>query len=1362
MIQFKSIRQYTHLVDGIRFPQNRKEPFLLIYFSENSSFIDDYEKLNLKRIDVRYVIVPRTKIPISYLTPDIKNLYKSHSLLALSSNQKVPKGQNLVYDLSGFLNTIDISYKVTNYRQRAGFLIKNMLLKVLSSFPPNYQKVLLYSVDATKETKSLIDRKIFPLLLDLKKEEINYDHLIMNIINESSSNYRLLIKDKDFKFTRVKQFLKNIKLIDTEEEEHKKISLATSSIMRRIDGDVSPSNRSKIFAAIYDFFTKNKKEMDKVTYDLVDDNDAREIATASILYRTSGDIEKASRTAKSIPKAKKLLSLKVVDRQYADELLKPQKTETTSGDVVIQLSNAPKMVDNKSPEHLFEKRKIDFETNIKKDMANSFKVLKTKEVPLTYKSIKIIEKPTNMGELSRSDINTIEVTLTGMYNKKHVVQIDVPKISEDGTFLVNGRKKCLINQIVLNPISFPKQFDSKFESSYSTFHIWSKRTIREEYLEAYIGSYKLPLMILLAFSFGFKETLKLYNLTHKFEEERPKEEKYRSLVEPNKYIVFSGAKTKLQEELCQSFIHANISSFKIDKEFGTKEYFNDLIIKMSGRINSTFLIQSNLENIVDPVAKQVLINQQLPSNLDLIMKYMASKAVEGFTQKRNDVSNQRIRNSEILVHLAQKQILASYTEYKEQVLSGNKKATFELSPTKVLSEFINSEIVVDMEYANPVEEMATKTRISPVGKSIGGIPDKTAIQMEGRNVHTSMYGNIDTLDTPEGENVGIVQQLTVDAYITSARGLITPKGIKEGEDSGLLSTTAAQIPFVENNDGNRVMFGCNQQRQSVPLKNPATPSIQTGYESILTSVLSDAFIKRSPCNGKIKNITEDFISVTCTGGKTNKIDIVPVHLRSGAGKNTLSVFKPVVKVGQVVKNKQIIAEGSCITSGSIALGRTLCVAFMPYKGHNFEDGIVISESVVKKELLTSLHGIVEEVQIDKGDRIIKMVELGAETEKGEVLIRKTVGEIEQLIGYDEEEEGVDIIAGHYIKKSPGGKIVDIEVFSNLRESIFPELKPLVDRTRKRYKLKPKEKFTNRGENVKGVVIRFKVEQELPVMVGDKLTNRHGAKGIISLIEKDENMPISPTGDRIDIILNPVGIIGRMNVGQFYETYTGLISHELGRQIIKLNSKPKVVALLNQVLPKLDTTKNKEFSKGLISKFRGMSAAMFTKFMNQVKASGSMTILIPPFKAPAYKEILAALKVLKLKPGYKLRLPEYNTTTKYPVAVGYLYMLKLEHIGSEKLHVRSTGPITSKTFQPTAGKRKDGGQRMGELDTYSFISYNCPALLEEFFGPLSDDHVTKNEILSDIIQTGGAKYRPPKQAPVRDLLNSYFISLMIWR
>lgn len=1364
MIKFDSLRQYTHIVDGVRYPQNNKSPFIIVYFSENSTLLKDYSKLNIKLIDAKYVIIPVTKIPISRLNNEIKIGFKSLGLKVLSSTQKIPTGQNFILDLSIFLNSIDENYNPSNYRQRSGFLIQNILQKIFSSYPSNYRKVLLYSIDSTKELSEFINRKIFSVFMQLKDDQFYFDHMIFSNLNFNDSRHKLLIKDRKFKLSRIKNLLKNVKLINNEFEKEEEVKKVTNVIMSDINDIVEPKNKKKIKNSIQKFISLDKESREKLSDDIdnkksINKNISKELATAAILHQTNGNINKSKRIANSIPSEKKTIVLKNVDKKYADELLERKKPKTQSTDIIIQISNVEKAVGNKSPEHLFEKRKIDFEKNLKKDLTNSFKVLYNKEIPLKVTSVDIKEKISKKGELYPSDVSVVHVKLEDKRGKVHKIKLDIPNIQEDGTFKVSGRKKCLIHQLVLCPITFPKQYDSKFESSYSAFHINSKRTKRENHLQIFIGSYKLPISIVMFFSFGFEETLKQFDIKYEYIDIEPKKEQFYTAIEKKKYIIFKNINSTLKEEFAKSFTRHDISKFKINQDFGTKLFWNDVILKITGRIDSTFRLQSNLDNIVDPVAKQVLINKQLPYKLDQIMYYMARKTVEGFHQSRNDVSNQRIRNSEVIVHLAQKQILAAYTEYKEKVLSGNIKADFEISETKIMSDFINSEIVTDMEYANPAEEMSTKTRVSPVGKSIGGIPDKGAISNEGRDVHNSMYGNIDTLDTPEGDNIGIVQHLTIDSYITSARGLIIPKDMKDGEDSGLLSTAASMIPFVENNDGARVMFGCNQSRQSVPLKKPEPPGVQSGYESILSSMLSSAFIKKSPCDGKIIDITHEIIKVKCNTGKIENINIEPEHLRSGSGKNTLSVFKSIVEKGQSIKKDKIIAEGSCMNQGTISMGRDLCVALIPWKGYNFEDGIVISDALIKNEKLTSLHGEVEEVLISENDRLLYINEIDRKTEKGEPLIRRTIGEVEELLGFEENEDE-DIFSGQYIKKSPGGIIVDIEVFANISLEKYPQLKFLSDKTIKKYKKPPKEKFSIKGVSIKGILIRFKIEQELPIGIGDKLTNRHGAKGIVSLIEKEENMPITPWGERVEIITNPIGVINRMNMGQYYELYCGLISKELGTRILKLKDINKITKLLNTVLPLLDETKNKDFSNNLILNISKLSSVKFKNLLSQMEENKRFPIIIPPFKAPNYTGIMKALKILDLKTGYKLKITEYNTTTKALVPVGYQYFLKLEHLGSEKAHSRSTGIVVSKTNQPTAGKKRDGGQRMGEMDTYSLISYNSPIILSEFFGPLSDDSVTKNEMINNIIQKGSTEFIPAKYTPGKDLLNAYFTALCL--
>jgi DNA-directed RNA polymerase subunit beta len=431
---------------------------------------------------------------------------------------------------------------------------------------------------------------------------------------------------------------------------------------------------------------------------------------------------------------------------------------------------------------------------------------------------------------------------------------------------------------------------------------------------------------------------------------------------------------------------------------------------------------------------------------------------------------------------------------------------------------------------------------------------------------------------------------------------------------------------------------------------------------------------------------------------------------------------------------------------------------MPYKGYNFEDGAVISESVVGKNKLLSLHGIEEEILVSENDRLLFIAGIGEKIEKGKPILRKTMGEIEQLIGFD-EDESTDLSAGQYIKKSPGGKIVDIQVFSNLTKEKFPQLKDLIARTNKKFGRKSKESFKIAGQIIRGVLIKFVIEQELQIKLGDKLCNRYGNKGIISLVEKDELMPRTPFGEKIEAIFNPLGIIGRMNLGQLYELYCGLIAKELGNRIPGLN-QAKMAALIKKVYSHLDTSKNKKYTETLVNGIARMPKSQFTKLVNNVKKTGFYPIIIPPFKAPKHTDISNALKSLGLKSAYTLTLPEFNTKTQAAVPVGYMYIYKLEHLGESKIYGRSTGPAAGKTGQPTSGKKNEGGQRLGELDTYSFISYNCPSTLAEFMGPLSDDYITREEIMADVIQTGEAAYREPKISPARDLLNSYFISLML--
>jgi len=1370
MFKFELIRQYTQVVSEIIFnqPKPGENPYLINYFSENSDFITDYPKLNFRLIDLKLAVIPYTKFPRTKLTPDLMKKLKSFKLRPYQSNMPVPQNRNVIYDITNYVSAVDLQFKPNSYRTREGTLIMDTLYNVFSN-NKNYEKILIYSVDMSKPLPSFANRKIFPLLMKLKDGDLNFDHLLLAMIYNDHTKFRLLIKNRNYKIDKLATYLRNLK-IDTSDINDQDVEKASDIILKKVDVNVSPENKEKVKDIVTTYLNNKPDSTGKIIDDnKIEKDEANKLVSKSILYRNSGDLKKSEKTIDKIVKKSEKVGLKAntdsilkaIEKTFADQLLVKSKPKITSNNVVVYSTNLSKAVDEKTPYHLFQKRQIDFEINLKNDINNSFKVLESKEVSIKTESILIVPKRKKPGELDKSDISVVRVVLVDSFGNKHLINIDIPEIDPNfGTFRLNGNRKCLINQIILCPISFPKKYEARFESSYSKFYVYSKILRREKYLQIFMG-YKLPFLVFMGYSFGFDSVLKSYGITYTISDKKGDPD-ISCKINDSQYIIFEKVDTELKRQIVKSFVREKIYSFKVTKPFGTKEYFSDLILAMTGKTNSTYRIISNLDNIVDPVAKQVLINQQLPYEIENIIKYMSEKVILGIEDDRNDLTNQRIRGSEVIVHLIQKQVLAAYTVYREQILSGNKNAKFEISQTKVLSQFLNSEIVTNMEYANPIEEMATMTRVAPVGKNLGGIPDKQAIQTKARNVHPTYFGNIDPLDTPEGGSIGITQQLAMDALITNARGIFRQKEISNEDGSGILSTSSSMIPFIENDDGARVIMAVNQARQMLPLKNPKSPIVKSGYESILTSILSDNFVKKSPCNGKVDFVSDEVIRIICKeDGREHISALNPVHLKSGVGKDTLSVFKPIVEIGQNVKKGDIIAEGSCINSGEISLGRTLCVAFMPYKGYNFEDGIVLNRKLIENDSLTSLHGIEEEILVGVKDRIISLSEIGTFTKKGDPLIRKTIGELEELLGI-EEDETFELSGQEMIMKSPGGKVVDIEIFSNIDDDKFPFIKDLIIKTRKRYGTKNQEKFTVRGTPIEGILIKFKLEQELKINKGDKLCNRHGNKGIVSLIEDDMNMPRTPWGDRIDVLLNPIGLIGRMNAGQLYELYAGLISKDLGIRILKAKDKNKIIDILKRTLPILDNSPKKQFSTTFLSNLEKLPKSEFDKFYNQVKENEFFPLIITPFKAPNHKQIIQVMKILGLKSGYNLYLPEFGVKTANEVPVGYMYISKLEHLGELKIHSRSTGPLKMKTGQPTAGKRQDGGQRLGEADTYSLISYNCINFLSEMLGPLSDDAGTKNEIISEIIQSGNADFKVPKTSPVRDLLNSYFIALMLER
>ena len=600
MIKFENIPQYTRLVKGVRFEQKKEKPYAIIYFPENSSFALDYNKLGIMRKDARIVVLPTSRRPVIRLTSDAKDIYKSLGLRPFQSNMNYPKNQNLLIDFSVFTNSLQSVLKINTFRSRGGILIQNMLGNILS-FLSNYETVLYYTVSVENPLVKFPDRKIFPLMRDMKTEGVNFDHLMMGYIHSGETGNRVLIKNKEFKFTRVLQYVRNVKVINVDEVKDEEAAKAEKAVMKTVDPD---DNKKQISNAVTDLLTQDDKTRDKVIDNETSEADNDRITIKSIMFKITGDMDKANDIASSVPVRDLKRILKAVDKAYADQLLVQEKQKSTSTSEIVSASKINEIVDNKNPSHIYEKRKIDFETNLRKDLSNAFRIFEGRDVPLKFKSISIQDRPQRPGEINKTDEAMVTIKMEKANGDTQDITFRIPKIEPNtGTFMVRGRKKVLINQIKVNPISFPEEYVSKFESDYSTFRIKSIRSRKKPYLQAFMSSYKLSYAVVASYFFGFEQTMKAYKIKYNIVKEKPKAEYF--IEVPSSYMVFTNVETELQKEFVESWVFAKLMNHKVDEEFLSKQYFQEVIYSMTGRPEAADILTKTATNVVDPVVKQI-------------------------------------------------------------------------------------------------------------------------------------------------------------------------------------------------------------------------------------------------------------------------------------------------------------------------------------------------------------------------------------------------------------------------------------------------------------------------------------------------------------------------------------------------------------------------------------------------------------------------------------------------------------------------------------------------------------------------------------------------------------------------------------
>jgi len=827
----------------------------------------------------------------------------------------------------------------------------------------------------------------------------------------------------------------------------------------------------------------------------------------------------------------------------------------------------------------------------------------------------------------------------------------------------------------------------------------------------------------------------------------------------------------------------------------------------------------------------------------------------------------------------------------------------------VIKEFFgSSQLSQFMDQTNPLSEVTHKRRLSALGP--GGLTRERA-GFEVRDVHSTHYGRICPVETPEGPNIGLIASLSTYARVNQYGFIETPyrmvkdkkvsnqvkylSALDESEEAiaqanapidekgnyinkiisarvkgefmmipaedvvmmdvspnQLVSVAAGLIPFLEHDDANRALMGSNMQRQAVPLLKTDSPLIGTGMEAVVAHDSGVNIVAKKP--GVVESVGSNRIVIKCDEDKSNGSErIVKIHnliKYQRSNQNTCINQRPTVRVGDRIKEGQVIADGPATDMGELALGKNVYVAFMPWGGYNFEDSILVSERLVKDDVFTSIHieefeCVARDTKLGKeeitrdipnvGEDALKnldasgIVRIGAEVKSNDILVGKITPKGESMLSPEEKllraifGEKAGDVRDTSLRVPPGiqGIVINAKVFSRrgadmdersagIQEKEIRELKDdrdeevrIIRRSatsrafdifknkkatskiaveKKKVLIKKGDPITEddleslgpeswkdipvdlsaRAENELGKIVdraleqidmvrviteekinRLKKGDELPpgvikmvkvyvamkrkLAVGDKMAGRHGNKGVLSRILPIEDMPYLPDGSPVDIILNPLGVPSRMNVGQILETHLGWAASELGEKITEVLNQTYDTAILRKHLSNLYNDKK-------ITRF--VEKADIDTLVRMAKSlKRGLPVASAVFDGSKEEEIKEELKSAGLPTSGQTVLFDGRSGLPFDkeITVGIMYMMKLHHLVDDKIHARSIGPYSLVTQQPLGGKAQFGGQRLGEMEVWAMEAYGAAYSLQEFLTVKSDDIAGRNRMYEAIVK-----------------------------
>lgn len=962
---------------------------------------------------------------------------------------------------------------------------------------------------------------------------------------------------------------------------------------------------------------------------------------------------------------------------------------------------------------------------------------------------------------------------TGEIKSQTVFMGDFPMMTDKGTFIINGTERVVVSQLVRSPgVYFDQTIDKATEKDLHSVKVIPGRGAWLEFdvdKRDTVGvridrKRRQPVTVLLKAlgwtneqiveRFGFSEimmgTLEKDNTAGTDEALLDIYRKLRPGEPPTK----ESAQTLLENLFFKEkrYDLARVGRYKVNKKLG---------LNAGQPITNSTLTPEDIAATIEYLVRlhEGQTTMTAPDGVEVPVEV---DDIDHFGNRRLRTVGELIQN-QIRVGLSRMERVVRERMTTQDVEAITPQTLINIRPVvAAIKEFFGtSQLSQFMDQNNPLSGLTHKRRLSALGP--GGLSRERA-GLEVRDVHSSHYGRMCPIETPEGPNIGLIGSLSVYARVNPFGFIETPyRKVVDGvitdqidyltadeedrhvvaqanspiDDNGrftedkilvrrkggevefvsatevdymdvsprqMVSVATAMIPFLEHDDANRALMGANMQRQAVPLVRSEAPLVGTGMELRAAIDAGDVVVAEKA--GVVEEVSADYITVMADDG-TRRSYVLRKFNRSNHG--TCANQRPIVDHGQRVEVGQVLADGPCTENGEMALGKNLLVAIMPWEGHNYEDAIILSNRLVEEDVLTSIH--IEEHEIDARD-----TKLGAEE------ITRDIPNVSDEVLADLDERGIirigaevrdgDILVG---KVTPKGE-TELTPEERLLRAIFGE---------KAREVRDTSLKVPHGESGKVIGIRVfsrEDDDELPAGVnelvrvyvaqkrkisdGDKLAGRHGNKGVIGKILPVEDMPFMPDGTPVDIILNTHGVPRRMNIGQILETHLGWVA-KAGWNI---EGSPEWAGNLPEDL--LSAPADSIVSTPVFDGAR------------EAELQGLLGSTLPNRDGEVMVDADGKARLFDGRSGEPF---------PYPVTVGYMYILKLHHLVDDKIHARSTGPYSMITQQPLGGKAQFGGQRFGEMECWAMQAYGAAYTLQELLTIKSDDTVGRVKVYEAIVK-----------------------------